>query len=65
MAFDIPCSSVMERKAEAYGVTVRLHKLIYQFNEDIENLVHDVILKDKKSKGEATGINVVGSASIQ
>ena len=43
----------MAKKAEAYGVTVRLHKLIYTFLEDLENLAHDAHLKDLEARGEA------------
>jgi translation initiation factor IF-2 len=60
LAFDVPCSPMMEKKAEAQGVTVRLHKLIYSFIEDVQDIVHDVKLKDLLSRGEATGIKVLG-----
>ena len=63
LGFDVACTPMMEKKAESMGITVRVHKLIYEFNQDIENLIHDVKLKDKLSKGELDS-NIVGEASI-
>jgi translation initiation factor IF-2 len=35
IGFDVSCSGPVERRVEAAGVTVRLHKLIYKFTDDI------------------------------
>lgn len=63
LGFDVACPSIMEKKAESMEVPVRLHKLIYDFNNDIEDLIHDVKLKDQISRGELQA-NVLGEASI-
>lgn len=40
--FDVTCNPIVTKSAEAQGVTVHQHKLIYKFVEDVENYVHDV-----------------------
>jgi len=44
--FDVKCPQAIAKRTEAAGVPVKLHKIIYKFNEDMENLVHDVKMKD-------------------
>lgn len=46
------------------GVLIRLHKLIYKFTDDIEDLVHDVKLNEQKARGEGKIKNIEGSAQI-
>lgn len=44
MGFDVPCTSQNVKKAEALGVTIKLHKLIYKFTDDLNDIIHDVKL---------------------
>ena len=44
------------------GILIRLHKLIYKFTDDLNDLVHDVKLNDLKARGEGKQKNVSGSA---
>lgn len=44
MGFDVPCTSQNAKKAEALGVTIKLHKLIYKFTDDLNDIIHDVKL---------------------
>ena len=46
------------------GVPVRLHKLIYKFTDDLNDIVHDVQLAEKAARGQAMDKNVLGTASI-
>ena len=46
------------------GVPVKLHKLIYKFMDDLEDIVHDVKLEELEARGEATNYKVNGSATI-
>jgi len=41
---------------------VRLHKLIYKFTDDLEDLVHDVKLNEAKIRGESTTKEIIGTA---
>jgi len=41
-----------------------MHKLIYKFTEDLEELVHDVKLAEAKARGESKSKEVIGTASI-
>lgn len=52
----------MSKGAEAQGVCVRQHKLIYKYVEDIENFVHDVRREIQEEQGIAVNIDIVGSA---
>lgn len=40
--FDISAAPNLLTRLEGADVSVHLHKLIYKFQEDLENLVHDV-----------------------
>lgn len=62
--FDIACPSVIENRIADSGVTVRLHKLIYKFTDDITDLVHDVKLAEQKAKGQGKVKDVQGTAQI-
>ena len=43
LGFDVPVSSVVERMIDSdSGVVVRLHKLIYSFEQDLMDIVHDI-----------------------
>jgi translation initiation factor IF-2 len=42
LGFDVPCTPVVSKSAEGYGVCIKQHKLIYKYVEDIEHFVHDV-----------------------
>jgi translation initiation factor IF-2 len=42
LGFDVACTPMVAKGAEAQGVCIRQHKLIYKFVEDIENYVFDV-----------------------
>ena len=55
----------MTSKSEAADVTIKLHKLIYRFMDDLENIVHDVKLKEREVRGEAHSKEIVGTAAIQ
>ena len=65
IGFDCHCSQMMSNKSEAANVPIKLHKLIYRFMDDLENIVHDVKLKEREVRGEAHSKEVVGTASIQ
>ena len=43
---------------------VRLHKLIYKFTDDLEDIVHDVKLSEAKARGETTTKEILGTAQI-
>ncbi len=58
------CSPATTRKVEGAGVTVRLHKLIYKFTEDLEDIVHDIKLAEAKASGHNFSKEVIGTASI-
>lgn len=60
IGFDVSCSGPVERRVEAAGVTVRLHKLIYKFTDDIQDLLHDVKLREAKARGETKTKEIVG-----
>lgn len=60
IGFDVPCSAPNSKKAEAAGVPIRLHKLIYKFIDDLSDIVDDVKLAELEAKGEATNKKVIG-----
>lgn len=62
--FDVPCSPVVQRTAEAQGVCVKQHKLIYKYVEDIENFVTDVKKEIQEEQGVSTNIDIVGTATV-
>jgi translation initiation factor IF-2 len=62
IGFDVPCSSSVTKRAEASGVIVRLHKLIYKFTDDLQDIVHDVVLSEAKARGETVRKEIVGQA---
>ena len=64
IGFDVPCSSSVTKRAEASGVIVRLHKLIYKFTDDLQDIVHDVVLSEAKARGETVRKEIVGQAQI-
>ena len=65
LGFDVPCSGPVEKKAEAAQITVRLHKLIYKFTDDVEDLVHDANLKEALARGQGMVKETIGQADIQ
>ncbi len=46
------------------GVPVRLHKLIYKFTDDLNDIIHDVKLQEMELRGESKDKKVIGQASI-
>ena len=58
----MPCSPAVTKRAEGAGVTVRLHKLIYKFTDDLDDIVHDVKLSEAKARGETVSKEIVGTA---
>ncbi len=46
------------------GVPVRLHKLIYKFTDDLNDMIHDVKLQEMELRGESKDKKVIGQASI-
>ena len=60
----MPCAPAVESRCHDAGVIVRLHKIIYKFNEDLEDIVHDVKLIEARERGESTVIEVQGSANV-
>ena len=56
----MPCSPSVTKRAEASGVVVRLHKLIYKFTDDLQDVVHDVVLREAKARGETVRKEIVG-----
>ena len=43
---------------------MRLHKLIYKFTDDLQDIVHDVKLSEAKARGETVNKEIVGTAQI-
>ena len=43
---------------------MKLHKLIYKFTEDLDDLVHDVKLAEQEASGELLNRKILGSGSI-
>ena len=64
IGFDVPCSPPNAKKAENMGVPIKLHKLIYKFTDDLNDIVHDVKLAELEAKGEATNKKIIGTACI-
>lgn len=64
LGFDVPCAPPVAKRVEASGVIVRLHKLIYKFTDDLEELAHDVKLAEAKARGETVTKEIIGSAAI-
>ena len=64
IGFDVPCSQSNAKKAEAIGVPIKLHKLIYKFTDDLQDIIHDVKLAEKRQRGSAMDKNVLGTATI-
>ena len=56
----MPCSPSVTKRAEASGVVVRLHKLIYKFTDDLQDVVHDVVLGEAKARGETIRKEILG-----
>jgi translation initiation factor IF-2 len=66
MGFDVPVSSRVEKMIDGNsGIIVRLHKLIYSFEEDLMDIVHDIELAEAKERGDNTVIEVLGEAFVQ
>lgn len=65
LGFDVKCPTTIEKRVEDAGVPIKLHKLIYRFCEDIENLIHDVELKDAEKRGKGFIQDVIGQATVQ
>ena len=64
LGFDVPCTPVVQRTAEAQGVCVKQHKLIYKFVEDIEHFVADVKRELAEEQGVSTNIDILGAAHV-
>ena len=66
MGFDVPVSSMVEKMIDGNsGIIVRLHKLIYSFEEDLMDIVHDIELAEAKERGDNPVIEVLGEAFVQ
>jgi len=66
MGFDVPVSSMVEKMIDGNsGVIVRLHKLIYSFEEDLMDIVHDIELVEANERGDNTIVDVLGEAFVQ
>ena len=64
MGFDISVAPNVQNRIESAGIVVHLHKLIYKFQEDIENLVHDVKQREIMSKGKGLNLEIKGEAHV-
>lgn len=64
LGFDVACTPVVLRTAEAQGVCVKQHKLIYKFVEDIEHFVADVKRELAEEQGVSTNIDILGAAQV-
>ena len=51
-------------RIEGAGVSVHLHKLIYKFQEDLENLVFDTRQQDEMSRGRGAHLEILGEAEV-
>ena len=63
--FDILAPPNISGRIEGAGISVHLHKLIYKFQEDLENLVHDIKQREKLARGKGINLEIMGEASIQ
>ena len=50
--------------ADPSKVTVKLHKLIYKYLEDIDNFVHDANKEIQLEQGQGMEVHVLGSAKV-
>lgn len=64
IGFDINVAPNVQNRIEGAGVTVRLHKLIYKFQDDLEDLVHDMKQKDAKKGEDGRQLEIFGEAHV-
>ena len=64
IGFDVPCTQQNGKKAEVLGVSIRLHKLIYKFTGDLEDIIHDVKQEELLAGGEGNNRKVLGTGTI-
>lgn len=62
--FDISVAPNVSDRIEGSGVSVNLYKLIYKFQDDLEDLVHDMKQKELNAQGKGKSIEVIGEAHI-
>ena len=43
---------------------MRIHKLIYKFTDDLQDIVHDMFLRESKARGETMIKEQQGQASV-
>jgi len=55
MGFDVQCLPLVEKGAVSANVPIKLHKLIYKFEENLQQLVDEVLAGDSKVKQEKFG----------
>jgi len=54
----------IQNRIEPSGVAVHLHKLIYKFQDDLTDLVHDVNQRETLSKGKGLNLEIRGEAHV-
>lgn len=64
IGFDISVPPNVSNRIESAGVPVHIHKLIYKFQEDLEDLVHDMKKKEELSRGRGKALEIVGEAHV-
>lgn len=62
--FDVPCTPIVSKSAEAQNVCIHQHKLIYKYVEDVEFYVHDVRREIQEEQGIAVNIDIIGCAQV-
>ena len=60
----MPCTLQNGKKAEVVGVSIRLHKLIYKFTEDLEDIIHDVKQAEALASDNGSNRRVLGTGTI-
>lgn len=64
LGFDVACTPLVSKGAEAQGVCIRQHKLIYKYVEDIENYVFDIRREIQEEQGNPQNIEILGQAQV-
>ncbi len=61
MGFDLPMNETLEKKLASSKVIAKVHKLIFKFTENLQQLIDDV----NQAAGTSKGVEVVGTAIVQ